>query len=61
MLISSSQTSQGDSRLSVNEPKNQRIPSGLSIERGNTSGIAAVMSHDSKTNITCAKASRSMA
>ena len=59
--MSNNPTSQGDSRFSVKEPKNQRIPSGLSIERGKASGIAAVMSHDIKTSTICAKASRSMA
>ena len=42
--------SSGDSWLLTNEPKNQRIPSLLSIDRMESSGKAAVTSHESSIN-----------
>src|SRR3712207_6684311 len=45
--------SSGDDRLATNCPKNQRTPSPLSNERKESSGMAAVTSHDTNITSTC--------
>ena len=42
--------------MPTKRPKNHLMPSALSNEREKTSGIAAVMSHDTKMSSACANA-----